>query len=212
LLGAAPTDAESRRAQRLKQKDSLLAATLRLGVTSSSRQRASMLLSQPWNMLQGLNAPGVRLVWHILPSGLIRSRMNARRYPLLRWPLLLNVREASALLVFPFGTHLPGLTVGRARQLPPLSVIPTHGNVVGKSNYPGMTDRALALSVDDRLRHVHLIGPTGTGKSTLLARMALQDIVSGYGVVVIDEGRSHQRHRCSCAAGAPERCRDPRSQ
>ena len=186
LWGAASTDAESRRAQRLKQKEPLLAATQRMGVTATSKQRASVLLSRAWNMLPGLNAPGVRLVQRLLPSFVISRRMNTRRYPLVYWPLLLNVREASALLAFPFGAHLPGLAVGRARQLPPLSIIPMQGNVVGESDYPGMAGRTLALSAEDRLRHVHLIGPTGTGKSTLLARMALQDIASGSGVVVID--------------------------
>jgi len=204
--GTASTDAEARRAQRLKQKEPLLAATLRMGVTATSRQRADALLSRSWSMAQGLNAPGVRLVPRLLPSVVVTSRLSARRYPLLRWPLLLNVREASALLAFPFGAHLPGLALGRARQLPPLSIIPTRGNVVGESNYPGMAGRALALSADDRLRHAHLIGPTGTGKSTLLARMALQDIASGYSVVVVDPKGDLVSD--IAARVPPERCAD----
>src|SRR5207245_6811573 len=57
---------------------------------------------------------------------------------------------------------------------------------VGVSNYPGMTARPLALRTADRLRHMFVLGPTGSGKSWLLARMILQDITAGYGVVVID--------------------------
>jgi Type IV secretory system Conjugative DNA transfer len=206
LSGAASTDAEARRAQRLKQKEPLLAATWRIGVTAASRRRADALLSRPWSMAQGLNAPGVRLVPRLLPSVVVSSRLSARRYPLLQWPLLLNVREASALLAFPFGAHLPGLALGRARQLPPLTIIPTRGNVVGESNYPGMAGRVLALSADDRLRHAHLIGPTGTGKSTLLARMALQDIASGYSVVVVDPKGDLVSD--IAARVPPERCAD----
>jgi hypothetical protein len=186
VVVSASTDPEALRAHRLKQEHPLLAATLRMGVLAPSRLRAQVALARPWAMLQGLNAPGVRVVQHWLPSLIIQSRLRARRYPLLNWPLLLNVREASALLALPFGAYLPGLTLGRARQLPPSPAIPIQGNAVGMSDYPGMTGRVLALRTPDRLRHVHLVGPTGVGKSTLLARMALHDIANGYGVIVID--------------------------
>ena len=48
------------------------------------------------------------------------------------------------------------------------------------------SSRPVALSTEDSLRHLHLIGPTGVGKSTLMANLALQDIAAGRGVVVID--------------------------
>lgn len=39
---------------------------------------------------------------------------------------------------------------------------------------------------DDRLFHLYVIGKTGTGKTTLLERLAQQDIQHGHGVCVID--------------------------
>ena len=42
------------------------------------------------------------------------------------------------------------------------------------------------LTVDDRARHIYAIGRTGTGKTTLLRSLALQDIYAGRGVCVID--------------------------
>jgi hypothetical protein len=44
----------------------------------------------------------------------------------------------------------------------------------------------LSLSARDRTHHLHLLGPTGSGKSELLARTALQDIEAGSGVVLVD--------------------------
>jgi len=38
----------------------------------------------------------------------------------------------------------------------------------------------------DRLRHIYVIGKTGTGKSTLFQNMAISDIQKGKGVCVID--------------------------
>lgn len=42
------------------------------------------------------------------------------------------------------------------------------------------------IKLADRLMHLHIVGQTGTGKSTLLANLALQDAASGYGFCVID--------------------------
>lgn len=42
------------------------------------------------------------------------------------------------------------------------------------------------LRAQDRMRHVHLIGATGTGKSTLLLQAIRQDIESGRGFAVLD--------------------------
>jgi hypothetical protein len=63
--------------------------------------------------------------------------------------------------------------------------MPGIGVQVGISNYPDMS-LPLRLAVADRLQHLHVIGPTGVGKSTLLANLIVQDIAAGYGIVVID--------------------------
>ena len=47
-------------------------------------------------------------------------------------------------------------------------------------------ERPLALSLPDSLRHLHVIGPTGVGKSTLLLGLITQDMQAGRGVVVVD--------------------------
>jgi len=39
---------------------------------------------------------------------------------------------------------------------------------------------------DDRLSHVHIIGKTGTGKTTLIENLACQDLARGNGFAVID--------------------------
>lgn len=45
---------------------------------------------------------------------------------------------------------------------------------------------ALHLHHDDRLRHVFVLGMTGTGKSSLLKRLFIHDIQAGHGVALID--------------------------
>jgi DNA helicase HerA-like ATPase len=47
-------------------------------------------------------------------------------------------------------------------------------------------DRMFGIKDEDRFSHVYIIGKTGTGKSTLIETMALQDIERGRGCAVID--------------------------
>ncbi len=165
----------------------LLRMVARVGIAADSTAQARKLLGRVWNTFHGENATGVRLRRRLLPGSLVAKRVVNRTFPVTQWPLILNSAESAGLLGLPVGGKLlPGLSVGRARQLPPTPGMPTQGTVVGLSNYPGMASRPLALHTIDRLRHLHLIAPTGAGKSTLIANMVLQDIAHGYGVIVID--------------------------
>ena len=42
-------------------------------------------------------------------------------------------------------------------------------------------ERVFGINDEDRLLHMYVIGKTGTGKSTLLENMALQDLERGHG-------------------------------
>ncbi len=57
--------------------------------------------------------------------------------------------------------------------------------ILGKSNY---WDRYKTFGIkdDDRLLHSYIIGKTGTGKSTLLKGMLMQDIERGDGICLMD--------------------------
>jgi len=46
--------------------------------------------------------------------------------------------------------------------------------------------RRFGIKTDDRRRHIYIIGKTGTGKTTLLENMAIQDIQRGNGVGIVD--------------------------
>jgi hypothetical protein len=57
--------------------------------------------------------------------------------------------------------------------------------LIGKSPYRA-TPETYGLFQADRRRHVYIIGKSGTGKTTLLENLIVQDIVTGRGVGVID--------------------------
>lgn len=59
------------------------------------------------------------------------------------------------------------------------------GLLLGENEHAGETG-AVRLTPEQRTRHVHIIGASGTGKSTLLFNMIRSDIESGQGVAVLD--------------------------
>jgi hypothetical protein len=99
---------------------------------------------------------------------------------------MLNAAELAALVAFPVqGVQVAGLRLGGCRQLAPSPGIPVIGRILGRSTFPG-SDRLLAISPEDSPQHLHVVGPTGVGKSTLLLNLITGDMAKGYGVVVID--------------------------
>src|SRR3989338_10302204 len=55
----------------------------------------------------------------------------------------------------------------------------------GKTNFRN-NERIFGIKRVDRRQHMYVIGQTGTGKSTLLKNMALQDIKNGHGICIVD--------------------------
>lgn len=56
---------------------------------------------------------------------------------------------------------------------------------IGEINYRNIIKK-FGIRVDDRRRHMYVVGKTGMGKSSLLENMAIQDIQNGHGMAFID--------------------------
>ncbi|KAA9375976.1 MULTISPECIES: type IV secretory system conjugative DNA transfer family protein [Microbispora] len=102
---------------------------------------------------------------------------------------LLSVSELAALAHLPWDADAPGITRASARPIAPSPAVP-RGGAPGTVRMLGDADsgpaRPVALTVADARHHVHVLGATGVGKSTLLASMILSDAEAGRGALVID--------------------------
>lgn len=182
----APADADGLRAARLKQRQPLLSATARLLTSSARQQRSHTLFRQAWGGIRLMNVPGSRLLRDYWPSYLAERQLQRRHLPSLGWPLRLNAAELAGLMPWPVGSNsLPGLPAGITRQVPPPPNLSVTGTVIADSTYPGL-ERPITIAARDRLMHVALLGPTGTGKSTVMVNMALQDAARGDGLAILD--------------------------
>lgn len=178
---------ELARAEKSKHSSPMLQAVGRVGVSAHYKARSYGLLNRIVGTLRVLDAPGVAVVRRSVPFTLVVRRLTNRAWPITAWPVVVNADEAVGLVGVPVGdtAGVPGLVLGRSRQLPPGQMASRGGAVVAISNYPG-AERPLVLKPRDRLHHVYAVGPTGVGKSSLLAQMAIQDATSGYGLCLID--------------------------
>jgi DNA helicase HerA-like ATPase len=66
-----------------------------------------------------------------------------------------------------------------------MQIVPDEITYLARTDYRN-DGRLFGIKRQDRLSHVYIIGKTGTGKSTLLERMALQDLKRGDGFALID--------------------------
>jgi type IV secretory pathway TraG/TraD family ATPase VirD4 len=60
-----------------------------------------------------------------------------------------------------------------------------HSYLIAKTNFRGI-EKHFCIKNKDRFSHIYIIGKTGTGKSTLLENLILQDISSSRGLVFLD--------------------------
>jgi hypothetical protein len=101
--------------------------------------------------------------------------------------MILNSDELSGFVHLPSSAvRSPALVrdTGRTKAAPSIVQEPP-GVVIGDNEHNGETVPVF-LTADQRVRHTHIIGASGTGKSSLLLHLIRQDIENGDGVAVLD--------------------------
>lgn len=80
---------------------------------------------------------------------------------------------------------LPLLGDLHPRLLPPPASLVRSERVIGLTSTPGCR-QPVAIPIRDAVFHTHLLGPTGTGKSTVLLSLALADVEAHRAVLLLD--------------------------
>ncbi len=99
---------------------------------------------------------------------------------------ILNTEEMTSLFHLPLkSAETPNILWLTARQAAAPVNLPSEGLVLGTNEFRG-EKREVKIKPVDRMRHTYIIGKSGTGKSQLMANMAIQDIIAGRGLCMID--------------------------
>ncbi|KJS57061.1 hypothetical protein VM98_03090 [Streptomyces rubellomurinus subsp. indigoferus] len=155
-----------------------------VAASAASKGRAHLLVGRLMATLHQLDQDGAEFVprWQPLKAG---ATWLARAATRLWAAIYLNATELAAIVAWPLGAPaLPGLSLIGGREFPPAAEVPTTGRVLGTATYSGL-HRPVAVSPQEAT-HQLVVGPTGTGKSTLLLGEITQDMRAGRGVIVID--------------------------
>ncbi|MEU8004193.1 type IV secretion system DNA-binding domain-containing protein [Catellatospora sp. NPDC049111] len=99
---------------------------------------------------------------------------------------LASIDELAALAALPTDLAVPGLQRARAKTAPAPVAVPSGGGGTKPLGVAQDGGHKVAMPVASGSEHIHLIGKTGSGKSTLITHMVLDDVRNGRGAVVID--------------------------
>lgn len=175
---------------KLKLNSPTVSTNLRIAVSGKNQVEAEHIISEIESSFNQFESPGVNtLVWKRVASKRLADFFRNFSFRLYseKESVPLNLRELTT--IFHFHTEMLSgrseLKQVRAGDAPAPMNLPEEGTLIGINNYHNI-DTKVFITDEDRLRHIYTIGQTGTGKSTLLKNMIIQDIERGNGVCMID--------------------------
>lgn len=163
--------------------------SIRIVASSNISQKARSILNHVVASFSLFDAPG-KNGFKYTPAKDIDSFVTAyilRFFPPANNRNILNSVELAGLFHFPDQKNIPTSQLERqaSKQADAPRNIPSDGLLLGYNLFRG-AKKPIRLALSDRQRHMYVVGQTGTGKSTFLENLALQDMLNGEGFAFID--------------------------
>lgn len=173
----------------------IVETNIRLAVSAPTEIEAENLMHNFQSSFNQFDFPGKQSIkWKkVKPSGFLILKDTSFYQSFIfrlfksKETILLNLLELSTILHFNTEALSPSTTLTRSksRSITPPFGLPESGTKLGV-NLSQEVEKTIYITPEDRLRHFYVIGQTGTGKSTLLRNMVIDDIKKGEGVCFID--------------------------
>ncbi|MCA9358859.1 type IV secretion system DNA-binding domain-containing protein [Candidatus Kaiserbacteria bacterium] len=187
-----PKEINTEAVEQFKKKTAsqILEVNLRVVVSASLQLRAEQILKELESTFNQFDSIEGNQITFKNQSG-IHLRHAQRAFSFRQFSpktvLPLSTKELATLI------HLPGDGLSSAPQFkqsyantaPAPTEMPTSGTLLGINKHRNV-EKEIFVTDEDRLRHFYIIGQTGTGKTTLMKNMIVQDILRGDGVCMID--------------------------
>src|SRR6266568_73784 len=162
---------------------------IRVAASSNISQRAQGILSSMVAAFALFDAPGKNGLSFTPAKDLdeLITSYILRFFPQVENKMVLNSVELATLFHFPDQKNIPTSQLERqgSKQVDGPRNMPDKGLLLGYNVFRGVK-KPIRLSVQDRQRHMYVVGQTGTGKSTFLENLALQDMLDGNGFAFVD--------------------------
>lgn len=184
------TQMEEEMIKNMEEKISLggLELTMRIVSASSTQEKAKLNLENivnsfsQYNIYRYGNSIGAAIP--AKPAKLIQESIyrSIRKGPV----MVASTSELAGFWHLPTpSTETPHIDWLGARKAPPPLNMPTEGVLLGRAYYRG-EETMVRMKRADRRRHLYTIGKSGSGKSVFIQSLAIQDIMNGDGVCVVD--------------------------
>lgn len=170
-----------------KASSPLYAVVLRLVTCAEDGNRAWALLAPLVAALNALSRPGGN---HLVPLAMNDYASEAQEADILRrqshrWGMVLSQEELLSLIRLPDDRSLSKRLRQDSGQTRAYASDTSSGLLLGWNVHAGRRQEVY-LTPEQRVRHLHAIGGTGTGKTTFLANLIRQDMESGQGFALLD--------------------------
>ena len=172
-----------------KTRHAAFEVVIRVVVSSNVSQRAQSILSQIVASFALFDQPG-KNGFKYVPAKDIDNLVTSyimRFFPQHNSHTILNAVELATLFHLPDQSNIPTsqLVKQASKQVDGPRNMPDEGLLLGFNVFRGVR-KPIRLSLTDRQRHLYTVGQTGTGKSTFLENLALQDMLNGNGFAFVD--------------------------
>lgn len=190
--GYNPPDAiDQKKSQLIEEKASspTYEVMVRLIASSADLTRSSAIIQDMMAGFAQLNLPGYngfKLMKSQYPQTLATNYIF-RIFPAWWNKVVLSATELATIYHLPSKTMESATPVERTgvREVAAPQGLGDSGLIFGSNMFHGQ-ERVVKLSDDDRRRHVYIVGQTGTGKSTILHNLIVQDMAMDKGLCFID--------------------------
>jgi hypothetical protein len=180
-------DEEAVKALQMKSAKPLFEVNVRLVASAGSPFRADDLLNGLAAGFSQFGSPtrnDFRIVKPRNPKGIVHDfifRLFDSSHA-----MTLSTEEIASLIHLPISsTDAPRVKWLKSQESAPPENLPKQGLLLGESHFRGQV-KPIFMTDEDRRRHLYIIGQTGTGKSTLIGNLIMQDIKAGKGLAIID--------------------------
>ncbi|MDE2188651.1 MAG: TraM recognition domain-containing protein [Patescibacteria group bacterium] len=188
--GPRPEDEPGMKEIENKVASPVISANIRIIASAESEVKANSILGDleaAFNQFQ--NTIGNSLKFNRVTKGKLERELDAFTYRSYddgeNCPL--SLRELTTIMHLPVAGKISTAQVKLTKagtSAAPLD-LPQVGTLLGTNSDRGRETKVYTTD-EDRLRHFYVIGQTGTGKTTLLKNMIIQDMQKGNGLCFID--------------------------
>jgi hypothetical protein len=165
----------------------LLMVNLRILVSAPSQYQADAILESVSGGFSQFGAPLRNEIKITKPRNLqnLTYQFSFREFSDAQ-SITLNTEELASLFHLPSSsTEIPKIKWLKAKEAAAPANLPNKGILLGENLFRG-EKKQVYITEEDSRRHIYIVGQTGTGKSTLMTNMVIDNISKNKGVAVID--------------------------